>query len=219
MRGMSRRSPARRGSLTSSSLSGALGLVTAISLGLGLAGCSGSDAPPQLAPPGTVGTPGTPDPSSPSGTAPSATADPSWPPIPAAAKAHTPAGAEAFARYYFTALNYAFTHPDPTIFDSIALPGCKSCANHKETAEGLSRHGWRYLNAPEKVVATNPDPAQSKDTQDVSVVFRSVSGTVVNANNQVVDRKPKDSAIFSLHIKWETADWRVAEIYVSEVGK
>ena len=47
--------------------------------------------------------------------------------IPAAARAHTPAGAEAFTRYFFAQLNSSWSTADPWLLPPLSEPGCKTC--------------------------------------------------------------------------------------------
>jgi Family of unknown function (DUF6318) len=213
---MSWRSSARRGPLALLSLLAGWVLVGLVLL----AGCGGSDpAPPQpTSHPGTLATPGTASGSG-SPSADTATATPaSWPQVPAKAKAHTARGAEAFARYYFTAMNYAWTRPDPTIFTAIALPSCKSCANDQAFAADLLSKHRRFASAPGRIVATNPNFG-SGGRSSVSVVWRSAGLKIVDGANHTVEREDPTSAVFEAAVKWTDDGWRIEKVYVTQRGK
>jgi len=55
------------------------------------------------------------------------------PVLPEAAKANTKEGVEAFARYWFQALSYAYETGDTTIVDRISGPNCVFCTGLKDT--------------------------------------------------------------------------------------
>ena len=56
------------------------------------------------------------------------------PNIPAAARAHTPAGAEAFVRYFYAQLNLAWSKPQAGLISGLSSPTCKTCSNFEEEA-------------------------------------------------------------------------------------
>lgn len=68
--------------------------------------------------------------SAPPTTTPAGTPSPTPPPQPAASRDDTPAGAEAFARYWLTALDYAYKSGDTKPFRALgACPSCESLAS------------------------------------------------------------------------------------------
>ena len=137
-----------------------------------LAGCGG-DSPPSASPKPTASA--SPSPtvsSSPTITAsptnksasPSATATPKTDPnIPAAARAHTPAGAEAFVRYFIDRWNVAWTVPRPGILFPLCQPSSKACSVYERSAARLAKEGHRYDGNPVTIKfigvtdATNPN--------------------------------------------------------------
>ncbi|MGZ4438423.1 MAG: DUF6318 family protein, partial [Nocardioidaceae bacterium] len=101
----------------------------AVVLSLLAAGCSG-DPKPRVAP----------EPS-PSSTSPTAIG-PVEPVMPEAAKAHTPAGAEAFVKYYWQWVNYA---QRTGVVDRLRAlgPGCDGCEGGISFIEGVYSKGGR----------------------------------------------------------------------------
>ena len=77
------------------------------------------------------------------------TIDPS---IPAAARAHTPAGAEAFVGYFFERLNLAWTAPRAGILSPLCQPSAIACAANEHTATRLAKEGHHYNGNPITVV-------------------------------------------------------------------
>lgn len=79
----------------------------------------------------------------------SPTADPN---IPAAARAHTPAGAEAFVRYFYSQLNVAWTAPRAGILSPLCQASAVACAANEQTATRLAKEGHHYNGNPITVV-------------------------------------------------------------------
>ena len=70
------------------------------------------------------------------------------PNIPAAARAHTIAGAEAFVRYYIDQWNVAWAAPRAGILSPLCQASSKACAANEQTATRLAREGHRYDGNP-----------------------------------------------------------------------
>jgi len=70
------------------------------------------------------------------------------PNIPAAARAHTPAGAEAFVKYFFERLNVAWTAPRAGILSPLCQASSKACTAYEKTAARLAGTGHRYDGNP-----------------------------------------------------------------------
>ena len=70
------------------------------------------------------------------------------PKIPAAARAHTIAGAEAFVRYYIDQWNVAWAAPRAGILSPLCQASSKACAANEQTATRLAKEGHRYDGNP-----------------------------------------------------------------------
>lgn len=97
-----------------------------LALALPLAGC-GDDPAPAPAPSAST----TPATASPSPTGPVA------PEIPAAAKANSEAGAEAFVRYWFAAVTYGMKTGDTEPIDAVAHESCGACRNLRSSVDKI----------------------------------------------------------------------------------
>ncbi|MDN5797820.1 MAG: DUF6318 family protein [Intrasporangium sp.] len=64
--------------------------------------------------------------------------------IPKAARAKTQRGAEAFAAFYMTQVNRAFTRADPTQLEGLSRPGCNICRAFEEGAEDMKKEGVHH---------------------------------------------------------------------------
>ena len=73
------------------------------------------------------------------------------PVLPEAAKAETKEGLEAFARYWYSALSYAYETGDMGPLDSVSAPTCAACARVKKVVEGWHAEG-RWLAGGKMVV-------------------------------------------------------------------
>jgi hypothetical protein len=110
-----------------------------------LAACGGG-AKPDPSSSRTTGSPPTTTATAPTTSAsPTATADPN---IPAAARAHTPAGAEAFVRYFIERLNVAWTVPRAGILSPLCQSSAIACTAFEKTATRLAGAGHHYDGNP-----------------------------------------------------------------------
>jgi hypothetical protein len=127
-----------------------------------LAGCGGNDKP-QASSSSTAGS------SSSSTATPTTLATKSTagqaidPNIPSPARAHTPAGAETFTRYFIERWNVAWTGPRSGILSPLCQSTSNACTALEETAARLTKVGHRYDGNPVTVKfigvldATNPN--------------------------------------------------------------
>ena len=128
-----------------------------------LAGCGG-DSKPQASTSSNIGSSPTNTAAPTTSTSPTSKASQATDPnIPAAARAHTPAGAEAFVRYYFERLNVAWTVPRSGILSPLCQASAIACAGFEKDATRLTKEGHRYDGNPVTIKfigtlnATNPN--------------------------------------------------------------
>jgi hypothetical protein len=177
-----------------------------------LAGCQSSDdaasTPPSPVRPTQVSTSPTPTASS---TAPTASAD-AWARVPQAARAHTFAGAQAFAEFYVGQINKAWTVPDPELLRPYGLPSCKSCAAYVDTAESLANTGRRYDGDPGKIRASAWQPDSRGADVQVRVVAEQCPRHIVDNRGRVTERTTQRQFELAFDVKWNRGTWRVGEI-------
>jgi hypothetical protein len=130
-----------------------------------LAGCSGGGARAGTSPPSTTGSP--PTTAAVSTAAPTTAAPETDPNMPAAARAHTPAGAEAFVRYFFERLNVAWTTPRAGILFPLCQVSSQSCAAFEKSATELTKAGHHYDGNPLTVKSVGTLSPMNSNKYDV----------------------------------------------------
>lgn len=139
--------------------------------------------------------------------------------MPSAAKQHTNAGAQAFARYYIDAYGRLLMDPVKGQLAQIYAPGCQGCvrseANIADTLErGVRWQGlyYRTLNVSE------PDDGSSHlvDASQVSevhlVAFLTTAPTGVRTGTAAPTTRPKgQDVLVNLRLAWRDDRWLVTE--------
>jgi len=137
----------------------------------------------------------------------SPTADPN---IPAAARAHTPAGAAAFVRYFYSQLNIAWSKPQAGLISGLSANTCKTCAALEGTAADLVAKRQHYRG---EILAVKTIGSISES--EVLVVGEQPIGAVVDINGAVVKSGTKAQLLkFVVTVAWSPESWRVQEIRV-----
>ena len=150
-----------------------------------------TSAPPRSASPTTAGP----------------TIDPN---IPAAARAHTPAGAEAFVRYFYSQLNIAWSKPQAGLITSLSAKTCKTCAALEGTAVDLAAKGSHYRGEVLTV-----ETIGSISESEVLVVGEQPIGSVIDSKGAVVKSGIKVQPLkFVVTVAWPARGWLVQEIRV-----
>lgn len=154
----------------------------------------------------------------------SATAKPSvevdaWARVPKAARAHTFAGAQAFAEFYVEQINKAWTAPDPELLRPYGLPSCKSCANYVTTAESMRAQAQHFQSDVASVSAGAWFPESTDSLALVSLVWRQKPVALVDATGAVVHRSPGLVASSEFQLRWQGDAWHVAGIHLESSSK
>lgn len=181
-----------------------------------LTGC-GEDTKPSESPSSTMAsssptTPATPTPTE-TTASPTATAGPKTVPnIPAAARAHTPAGAEAFVRHFYMQVNIAWTKPDSGLIAALSSKGCKSCAALEATATDLARKGQRYDGPPATIVSVDSLGEGNSGNPEVLVRLTQEHRNVIDRTGQVVLTDQRKPGNFIATARWSGRGWLVASV-------
>lgn len=133
-------------------------------------------------------------------------------PVPPAATALTPQGAEAFVRYFFDQMNEAFRTSNASLIDALSTPDCITCNNY-ESALMASKKAGNFLSGPSfaltAVAATPPDGKGSV----ADVIGRLPARDVVDARGKIVQRLPaKARFYFVVTVKPRGGAWVVTDI-------
>lgn len=185
--------------------------LTALALaGLLLAGCNGSDDPsPSTTSSSSSTTATSSTTSTTSTTAPTAEA-PVKPEFPAEAEENTQAGAEAFVRYYWDAVNYAWTAPDDKILIDLAAADCEACDAIADTAANYVEGEERYSSNPLRVDLVQWSTEVSGRVH-VSTNITQLASTLVSADGTVIREIAEDKGSRPFVITWNQK-WTVEEI-------
>lgn len=179
-----------------------------------LAGCSSGPGP-------DVGAPASSTPSA-SGVSPSpSVSSPTVPPtldafalerVPKAARAHTPQGAEAFARFYLEQVNRAWVDADPEQIRPYALASCKTCAGLVEEAERLEASGLHYREQPIQVGESVPLPSAKASRAVIQIVSGQLDSHIVRGDGTVDEHVPAQGSVSQLDLSWVETSWRVVSV-------
>ena len=201
----------------------AAGLALLGALAGGLVGCTSSPAGPgSTSGPtgGATSVPATSTATSPSsGTATgSATGTLAYPAdVPAEARVNSPAGAMAFARYFFAQVNKAYTTPQAGLIAPLSTARCKTCATYEGNSLKYVQLHQRHTLEPVQVTEVSIAPDTPDDvTRTVDVVFVQRPSQIVDSVGAVVETLKSRQAIFAVDLVWDGSLWRVSGIQVRQ---
>jgi hypothetical protein len=210
----------RQGQRMSRARSGWVALA-AIGLVLVVAGCTsgGASGPPT----GTAGSTtavtstatasvassGTDPTASPTGTAMPLPTD-----VPAAAREHSAAGAEAFVRFFFTQANRAWSEPRPGLLPPLCLSSSKGCASLESTAASMAANRQRYDGNPISLTLVTAMGSGGETDLSVDVQGKQEARRVLNSEGHVVRSDTAKRIHFQIDLLWIGDGWRVVETKV-----
>lgn len=173
-------------------------LIAVLALAITGASCT-QDPDPSPIPPATS-----------TSSTPSATPTPAPPVMPAEARADSPAGAESFARYWLTALNYAYQSGDTTPLRSLG-----NCAGCKAIADAIDRvrteHG-RIEGGKITILDGRPRAFAPKRSATVEVYYSQASGQTVYGDGHSSPVPTASRLGFLFTLKRTTVLWQVESV-------
>jgi len=134
------------------------------------------------------------------------------PNIPAAARAYTPVGAEAFVRYFYSQLNVAWTKPSSGLLSALSSPSCKSCAGLEATATDLVKKGQHYDGSPVTIVSVNHLGEGIPGHPEILVRFTQENRNVIDEAGHVVLTDQRKQGKFVATLGWSSRGWSVATV-------
>ena len=141
----------------------------------------------------------------------SPTTDPN---IPAAARAHTPAGAAALVRYFHDQLNVAWGQPRSGLLAPLSLPTCKTCRTLEDTSADLVRDHQRMNGNTMRIDSVDPSGIEPNGDQSVVVAGAQLSTSIVDSAGRKIREIPADRVRFFATTRWTARGWLIAEIQV-----
>jgi hypothetical protein len=127
--------------------------------------------------------------------------------IPAAARAHTEAGAEAFVRFYMEQVNVAWTRPQPGLLPELSDEGCLACKGFEETAIDLTSKGRRYQRTPASFASIKAIDGAPRGRQLVHVTGTQHRVNIVNLSGSVVSTDPEERIAVNAMAVWKGEKW------------
>lgn len=134
------------------------------------------------------------------------------PVMPAAAKANTPDGAAAFARYYIDLVNYAWQKPDPAPMRAVSDPGCKTCAAWSDISGSMQKHRERVDAGPLTVRTSDPSVQLDNGEQMVVVIAEQKSFHRIEADGSTSAATKGEVIHSQWYLKRGSSGWKVLEI-------
>ncbi|MFN8077086.1 MAG: DUF6318 family protein [Kineosporiaceae bacterium] len=144
----------------------------------------------------------------------SPTPTPTWTPPPtrpAAALEGTPAGAEAFVRYFLEVYVYAFASNNPSPLDDVTLKGCGFCVSLTDEIRAHAAKGHRVVGETLQVTSVVAAPNGSQDRTVVSALFHQSASKLVDSAGKTVDSfDSAPSQELAIAVRWNVVTgWRV----------
>jgi hypothetical protein len=180
-------------------------VVAALVAGLLVAGCSGGDEPPEepLDPgssPGAVYT-GEPLPER-------------VPEMPAEARKHTLAGAEAMMGHYFDAYEYAFLTSDARPLKPLVAGDCSFCTDVLADFDFNSKHGYKGEGGRISTSGTKAQWFKRDSSALVSTTVHQDESRMLSRDGAVALRSPAKETAMDLQLEWvaESSAWRVVSV-------
>lgn len=183
----------------------------------GVVGCTNSPAGPVSTTSATAsGVTITPAPPTSAPRTTSATASAVYPAdVPAEARVNSPAGAMAFARYFFAQVNKAYTTPQAGLIAPLSTPNCKSCAAYEKHAADYVGRSLRYdrpaIAVQEITVSPDTEPGA---TLLLDVVVEQQAARLIDAGSRVAESFEHARGIVVLHVVRSNETWLAREVQV-----
>lgn len=196
------------------------GLALLGALASGLVGCTSSPAGPGTTSGPTGGATSVPvtsaatSPSSGTATG-SATGTLAYPAdVPAEARVNSPAGAMAFARYFFAQVNKAYTTPQAGLIAPLSTANCKTCAAAEQNASDYLASGRRYDRDALAVLEVSINPETLAQGHTIDVAAHQLPARVINTSGATTEQIKDVKAVFVLRVIRVGEAWRIDSVKV-----
>ena len=136
------------------------------------------------------------------------------PNIPAAARAHTPAGAEAFVRYFIQRVNLAWTAPRAGILSPLCQASSKSCLALEKTATRLTSEGHHYDGNPVNIDFIGTLDATNTSKYEVLAKVVQDRRSEVNAAGKIYVTDQRKNLRFDFELVYLGQGWSVLSMQI-----
>lgn len=165
----------------------------------------------STAPPPTTSTSTTTTSAAPTSTSTTTPVDPVIARLPIAARRSDVAGAEAFARYFFDALNKAAQKPDADLLNNLFEQSCRTCIAMQNTVKQLQQQGRRYSADTIRVKQTLVNNFAS-DNKSLQVVVEQLAVDIKSQSGKTLGRTPAGSGEFVAAMRFGDRGWQLTSL-------
>lgn len=134
------------------------------------------------------------------------------PTLPPEATTNDAAGAEAFVRYWFDTVNYAYDHLDAGPLQAASLDTCSVCGQIADEINEYARNGERVDGGAfttAEVVSPAPD---GTGVNVVSIVYSQEPYTVLNSAGEEVSQSAGEKASLGAVVRREADEWQMYDL-------
>jgi hypothetical protein len=134
--------------------------------------------------------------------------------VPAAARAHTEAGAQAFAAYYLSTYSQAAVRADSGPLSTLSEKACGGCKSLIDLIDGYRAKKQHVERASLVIDDSSLRPDSSPNRPVVDVLAKDEKKRVLNADGSVAKTVAGANINFRLTLNWEQDSWKVRDLRV-----
>jgi hypothetical protein len=140
--------------------------------------------------------------------------------LPRPARAHTYAGAQAFAEFYVMAANKAGDPVEPEVLHAFGMTSCSGCNGYVRAVRRLRAQGERYGAAAARVqpVTGLPDSEPKADLVVMNVVGKALAVPVLSRSGAKVDTTASGRIDLELCLEWDGRRWQISSLQGGVAG-
>ena len=134
--------------------------------------------------------------------------------VPAEARVNSPAGAMAFARYFFAQVNKAHTTPQAGLIAPLSTANCKTCAAAEQNAIDYLASGRRYDRDALAVLEVSINPETLAQGHTIDVAAHQLPARIINTSGATTEQIKDVKAVFVLRVIRVGEAWRIDSVKV-----
>ncbi len=134
--------------------------------------------------------------------------------VPAEARVNSPAGAMAFARYFFAQVNKAYTTPQAGLIAPLSTANCKTCAAAEQNAIDYLASGRRYDRDALAVLEVSINPETLAQGHTIDVAAHQLPARIINTSGATTEQIKDVKAVFVLRVIRVGEAWRIDSVKV-----
>lgn len=131
--------------------------------------------------------------------------------IPAAARAHTEGGAEAFARFFIEVANHSQTSADSSRLRAISEPSCEGCDVYADLADEMRAKKQRTDVGALSVAGVLVRPGSTGDVVVMDLLLHEKASKVLDQNGSTVQSFGASKLTLRTTTAWRSDRWRITQ--------